>query len=89
MVNDKFRVMVRPWKKDESGFGQYEMSDYFRNFYNYCEDKAYESSWLTAEIVANYELKPLGGRLIKTSTQGWYLRWDNEASHTMFVLKWS
>jgi hypothetical protein len=39
--------------------------------------------------VANYELKPLGGKLIQTSTQGWYLRWDEEASHTAFVLRWS
>jgi len=89
VVNDKFRVIVRQWKHEAgAGFGQHEMTDYFRNFYNYCEDKAYQNGWLT-ETVANHELKPLGGRLIKTATQGWYLRWDNEASHTMFVLKWS
>jgi len=89
MVDDKFRVMVRQWKIDESGYGEFEMPNYFRNFYNYCEDKAYGSSWPPPLAVANYELRPLGGKLIKTSTQGWYLRWDNETSHTMFVLKWS
>jgi len=25
----------------------------------------------------------------ESSTQGWYLRWDKETSHTMFVLKWN
>lgn len=39
--------------------------------------------------VINHQLKPMGGRLITTSTQGWYLRWDEEKSHTAFVLKWT
>lgn len=62
--------------------------DYFDNFWDHCQKVAAKNKWLTI-TVANYELKSLGGKLIQTKTQGWYLRWDNEVSHTMFVLKWS
>lgn len=78
---DKFCVTVSqglwkdPWPK------------YFDNFINYCNAKAAENNWL-AETVINYELKP-HGRLIKTKTQGWYLRWDDEKYHTAFVLRWA
>jgi len=80
-MTDKFCVDVgglwkEPWPK------------YFDNFYKHCQDIAVKGKY-QVDTVANYELKPLGGRLIKTSTQGWYLRWDNEANHTAFVLRWS
>ena len=60
---------------------------YFENFYNHCQEKA-ETYKCKAIVVANSELKQLGGKLIQTKTQGWYLRWDNKESHTIFVLKW-
>lgn len=60
---------------------------YFDNFFNYCLDKASENKW-HVDTVINYELKPYG-KLIKTSTQGWYLRWEHEKYHNIFVLKWS
>ncbi len=69
------RLWVDPWPK------------YFDNFYKHCQSIANNTDWLL-ETVANYELKP-HGKLIKTKTQGWYLRWDDEKYHTMFVLKWS
>lgn len=61
---------------------------YFNNFWLHCGEVARQNDWKPI-TVANYELKPLGGKLIQTSTQGWYLRWDDEKSHTFFVLKWS
>lgn len=61
---------------------------YFDNFWKYCGIRARENGWMPI-TVANRELKPSGGKLIQTSTQGWYLRWDEEHSHTFFVLKWS
>lgn len=79
---NKFRVNIirgswhDPWPK------------YFERFYNHCGTIAMDNNW-NQETVINYQLKELGGRLIKTSTQGWYLRWDKESSHTAFVLKWS
>jgi len=79
---DKFRVTLTkgmwkdPWPK------------YFDNFYTYCQYQAREKHW-NIQTVVNHELKPLGGRLIVTKTQGWYLRWDREENHTLFVLKWS
>jgi hypothetical protein len=78
---DKFRV-------DIPGLWKEPWPQYFVNFVDHCNDRARQTGWL-AETVINYELKPLGGRLIKTKTQGWYLRWDKESSHTFFVLKWS
>ena len=81
-MTDKFRVHITkglwkdPWPK------------YFQNFWDHCMEKGTSNNYLTI-TVANWELKPLGGRLIQTKTQGWYLRWDKESSHTAFVLKWS
>ncbi len=77
---DKFRVDVgTPWKKP--------WPKYFNNFHKHCKNIAYDNGW-NPDTVMNYELKP-HGRLIKTSTQGWYLRWDDEKYHTLFVLRWS
>ena len=81
-MSDKFRVKIcdssfQPWP------------DYFDNFLKHCERYADEHECHSVEPVIQMMLKPMGGRLIKTSTQGWYLRWDDEASHTVFVLKWS
>ncbi len=79
-MSDKFRVELpgqwqAPWPK------------YFDNFWSACRDRAIEHDWQTI-TVANYELRP-HGKVIKTKTQGWYLRWDDEKYHNMFVLKWS
>mgnify|MGYP003324017586 CR=1 FL=1 len=79
---DKFRVTIT------KGLWQDKWPDYFDNFYSHCNDIALKNNWVT-DTVANYELKILGGKLIKTNTQGWYLRGDSESSHTAFVLKWS
>jgi len=81
-VDNKFRITLSHgrWKDP--------WPDYFDNFYRYCRDRADENNW-NLESVINHKLKPLGGRLIITSTQGWYLRWNDEKSHTLFVLKWS
>jgi hypothetical protein len=81
MIKEKFIVNVgslwgNRWPK------------YFDNFWTDCRNTAQENGWAPI-TVANYELKPLGGKLIQTKTQGWYLRWDDEEAHTMFVLKWS
>ncbi len=80
-MTDKFRV-------DIPGLWSQPWPTYFDNFWMACRDKAAEHNWETI-TVANYELKPLGGKLIRTSTQGWYLRWDKEENHTFFVLRWS
>jgi len=79
---DKFRVDVT------AGIFDAEFPHYFNNFWNACMRAAEKNNWQPI-TVANYELKSLGGKLIQTSTQGWYLRWDEEASHTAFVLRWS
>jgi hypothetical protein len=77
---DKFRVEVgRPWQEP--------WATYFENFYHHCQDIAMKNDW-HIDTVTNYELKP-HGKLIKTKTQGWYLRWDDEKYHNMFVLRWS
>lgn len=80
-MSDKFRV-------DVPGLWAEPWPTYFDNFWTACMRAAEKNDWQTI-TVANYELKPLGGKLIQTRTQGWYLRWDSEASHTAFVLKWS
>ena len=64
-----------------------EWDGYFNNFYNHCCYTANQNKW-GVDTTANYLLKP-HGRLIKTKTQGWYLRWDDEKYHTHFVLRWS
>jgi hypothetical protein len=81
-VDNKFRVTLSRgrWKDP--------WPDYFDNFYCYCQNVANDNNW-NLESVVNRKLKPLGGRLIITSTQGWYLRWNDEKAHTLFVLKWS
>ena len=79
-MSDKFRVNVGSlWKEP--------WPEYFEKFWVYCHRIAEANNWSTV-TVANYELRPMGGRLIQTKTQGWYLRWDAESSHTAFVLKW-
>jgi hypothetical protein len=80
-MSDKFRVTVT------KGLWQDKWPDYFDNFIKHCEAKSNETGWLS-ETVITHELKP-HGRLIKTKTQGWYLRWDDEKYHNMFVLRWS
>ena len=89
MTEDKFRVSIKrnDWSLWMPSSGTRE-PDYFDKFWEHCERVAEENGWL-AITVANYELRPLGGRLIQTKTYGWYLRWDTEAAHTMFVLKWT
>jgi hypothetical protein len=86
MMPDKFSVNVT------KGSGQDPCPNYFDNFYKYCQTKAdritKNSSMDIIDIVIKYELKP-HGKLIKTKTQGWYLRWDDEKYHTYFVLRWS
>lgn len=79
-MSDKFRIDVgTPWKDP--------WATYFENFYHHCQDIAIKNGW-GIDTVVNYQLKP-HGRLIKTKTQGWYLRWDDEKYHNMFVLRWS
>lgn len=79
-MDDKFRVKIpshweKPWPV------------YFENFFNHCNEIAKQNGWSPMTVI-NYQLRPLGGRLIITKTQGWYLRWDEEMNHTAFVLKW-
>ena len=80
-MKDKFRVKIT------QGLWKDPWPQYFDNFYSYCVDKSIANEW-HVDTVANYELKP-HGKLIKTNTQGWYLRWDDEKYHTHFVLRWS
>lgn len=80
-MTDKFIVNLgalwqEPWPK------------YFDNFWSDCRETARINGWAPI-TVANYRLRPLGGKLIQPKTQGWYLRWDDEVSHTAFVLRWS
>ena len=64
------------------------LPDWWIRFYQYCRDIAWANGW-NADTVANYQLRPYGGRKISTRTQGTYLRFDTEAGFTMFLLKWS
>ena len=82
IYDDKFRVAVTTGRYDA------KYPSYFCNFLLHCNKIAEENCWDTPTVI-NHELKPLGGRLITTSTQGWYLRWDEESSHTAFVLRWA
>ena len=81
-MSAEFRVKITngpfqdPWPK------------YFDNFWTHCREIAQANGWSPSNV-ANHQLRPLNGRLIQTKTQGWYLRWDNEQSHTFFVLKWA
>lgn len=82
-MSDKFCVTVV-----RSAFVDSEdWSSYFLNFYKHSLNIAYDNGWQSSTVM-NYQLKP-HGKLIQTSTQGWYLRWDDEKYHTHFVLKWS
>ena len=86
MMSDKFCVDVHTrWYRFT---GTEHKENYFDRFYDYCVEVADKNGWAPI-TVANYQLRPLGGRLIQTRTQGWYLRWDTEAAHTMFLLRWS
>lgn len=78
---DKFRVDIT------RGMWQDPWPTYFDNFYKHCATVATETEW-HIDTIMNHQLKP-HGRLIKTKTQGWYLRWDSEKYHTAFVLRWS
>lgn len=81
MIKEKFIVRIAvSWNDD--------WPQYFENFWTACSKVAHDNDWYPI-TVANYELRSLGGRLIQTKTQGWYLRWNEERNHTMFVLKWS
>jgi hypothetical protein len=86
MYDDKYRVDLgyHTWEKP--------WPDYFHNFWKDCNEYArggQGTNWSSAIVVANHRLRKVGGKLIQTNTQGWYLRWDDEKQHTMFVLKWS
>ena len=79
---DKFRVTVT------KGLWQDQWPAYFDKFYHYCNNIATEDTGYSLEQIMNYNLKP-HGKIIMTSTQGWYLRWDDEKYHTHFVMSWS
>lgn len=81
MIKEKFIVKV-------GSLWQEPWAPYFQNFWSQCTKTAHENGW-SPSTVANYQLRPLGGKLVQTKTQGWYLRWDEEATHTAFVLRWS
>ena len=81
-MTDKYRVTLT------KGRWQDPWPNYFDNFYRHCQAVREANHW-HIDTVINHELRPLGGRLIITKTQGWYLRWNSEASHTAFVLKWA
>lgn len=80
-MRDYFRVTVT------KGYWQDTWPEYFDKFYHHCEDIAHKNDWQTITVM-NRQLHP-HGKLIQTSTQGWYLRWDDEKYHNMFVLRWS
>ena len=82
IINDKFCVTVTTGRYDD------KLPGYLHNFLLHCNTMAEKNGW-DIKTVINYKLKPLGGRLIVTSTQGMYLRWDRESNHTAFVLRWS
>jgi hypothetical protein len=79
---NKFRVVL------SIRFSSSPWPNYWRNFYYHCSKIANDNNWAQITVI-NHQLKQYGGRFIQTRTQGSYLRWDNEASHTAFVLKWS
>lgn len=81
-MSDKFCVTIT------KGMWQDNWPDYFDKFYHHCQRIAIKNGWMHIAVMNN-ELRPMGGRLIQTKTQGWYLRWDTEAAHTLFVLRWS
>lgn len=80
--------MVMQFRVDVGSMWKEPWPKYFENFWNSCIRTAELNNWQPI-TVANYELKPWGGKLIQTKTQGWYFRWNDEQSHTLFVLKWT
>lgn len=80
-VPDKYRVTIT------KGMWQDQWPEYFDKFYHHCSRISSDNGW-ELDTVINYQLKP-HGKLIKTNTQGWYLRWDDEKYHTAFVLRWA
>lgn len=82
MMPDKFRVTILKnyWTDD--------CPTYFENFLTHCQEIARQNGWAPSTVM-NHKLRPLGGKFVITKTQGWYLRWDSEASHTAFVLRWA
>lgn len=79
---DKFRVSIT------RGYFGDPWPSYFDKFFTYCKKIADDNDWMPITVM-NTQLRPMGGKLIMTKTQGWYLRWDTEPAHTAFVLKWS
>lgn len=82
MTDETFRVKLT------QGYFKDPWPDYFDRFWKDCQAKARAGGWSPLQV-ANHELRPMGGKLITTNTQGWYLRWDDEPSHTAFILRWS
>lgn len=82
MMTDRFRVPIT-----YGNFGE-KWPTYFERFFVHCKEIAEANGWMPITVM-NYQLRPLGGKLIMTKTQGWYLRWDTESAHTAFVLKWT
>lgn len=83
-IADKYIVQLRV----NNGPGGAHTPESFDNLYWHCFDVAKQNGWVH-DTVMNYELRSLGGRLIRTKTQGWYLRFDDAAGYTAFTLKWS
>ena len=81
-MSDKFCVPIT-----RGAFGD-AWPGYFERFFGYCQEIAEANNWMPITVM-NYQLRPWGGKLIMTKTQGWYLRWDTESAHTAFVLRWS
>lgn len=81
-MTDKFRVPIT-----YGNFGE-KWPVYFDRFFQHCKDIAETNGWMPITVM-NTELRPMGGKLIMTKTQGWYLRWDSESAYTAFVLKWA
>ena len=75
-MSDKYCVSIKYW-----------WPDYWENFLHHCNDIAEANNWNVMTVI-NHQLRP-HGKLIKTKTQGAYLRWDHAMHHTAFVLKWS
>lgn len=82
MMSDKFCVPIT------RGYFADPWPVYFDRFFSHCKEIAEANDWMPITVM-NYQLRPLGGKLIMTKTQGWYLRWDTESAHTAFVLRWS
>lgn len=82
VINDKFSVKI-----NTVNGGMYTPQA-FEHFFWHCHKIATKNKWIV-DTVINYELRPMGGRLVKTKHYGWYLRWDKESDYTAFLLKWT